>query len=72
MRAARRAAASGAFPWDAAIGFGLGVLRLSSREFWALTPRELARAIAALRAPPAAALDRGAFTALMAAFPDCA
>jgi uncharacterized phage protein (TIGR02216 family) len=35
------------FPWDAAIGFGLGVLRLSPAAFWAMTPRELALAIEA-------------------------
>ena len=30
------------FPWDEAIGFGLGVLRLSPQAFWSMTPRELA------------------------------
>jgi uncharacterized phage protein (TIGR02216 family) len=49
--------------------FGLGVLRLSSHEFWALTPRELAAAMPhptnAQHAPSAAAL-----AALMAQFPD--
>jgi uncharacterized phage protein (TIGR02216 family) len=52
------------------MAFGLGVLRLSSREFWSLTPRELAAAAdgvygAAPRAPPRAALD-----ALLHDFPD--
>lgn len=48
---------------------GFGLLRLSSRDFWALTPRELA---AALR-PAARAADapsRAALDALMRAFPD--
>ncbi len=27
------------FPWREAIGFGLGVLRLSPAQFWAMTPR---------------------------------
>ena len=36
------------FPWDQAIGFGLGVLRLAPASFWAMTPRELAFAIAAV------------------------
>ena len=29
------------FPWDEAIGLGLGVLRLSPDAFWRMTPREL-------------------------------
>ena len=33
------------FPWDDAMSFGFAVLRLSSREFWAMTPRELAIAM---------------------------
>jgi uncharacterized phage protein (TIGR02216 family) len=51
--------------------FGLGTLRLGPREFWGLSPRELAAAIAGASGrsrpdpPPRAALDR-----LMAAFPD--
>lgn len=57
------------FPWEQAIGFGLGVLRLSPETFWRMTPRELAHAIRALRgdAPPLARTD---FEALMRAFPD--
>ena len=46
------------FPWKDAIGFGLGVLRLSPNQFWRMTPRELAYAIEVLtgrRGPP---LDR--------------
>ena len=34
-----------AFPWCAAMRFGLGTLRLSPRDFWAMTPRELAAAM---------------------------
>jgi Phage tail assembly chaperone protein, TAC len=30
------------FPWKQAIGFGLGVLKLSPEQFWRMTPRELA------------------------------
>jgi uncharacterized phage protein (TIGR02216 family) len=59
------------FPWAEAMRFGFGTLRLSSREFWGLTPRELAAAVegASGRArgrPP----DRAAMERLMAAFPD--
>jgi len=35
------------FPWGEAMAFGLGVLRLPSRDFWGLTPRELAAAFEA-------------------------
>ena len=57
------------FPWKEAIGFGLGVLRLSSEQFWSMTPRELAYAIEAITgrvAPP----DRGTLTQLMRTYPD--
>jgi len=57
------------FPWREAIGFGLGVLRLSPDEFWRMTPRELAYAIEAAtgrRAP----LDRAGFEQLMKRYPD--
>jgi uncharacterized phage protein (TIGR02216 family) len=58
------------FPWDAAIGFGLGVLRIPPREFWAMTPRELALAIRAVKEPAVAAPDRIALESLMTRFPD--
>ena len=59
------------FPWGEAMRFGLGALKLASREFWGLTPRELAAAVegaggrARGRPPERPVLDR-----LMAAFPD--
>ena len=37
------------FPWHEAMGFGLGVLRLAPDQFWRMTPRELACAVAAVR-----------------------
>lgn len=51
------------------MGFGFGRLRLSSRDFWALTPRELA---AAMRGPVHAPeiFTRAALDALMRAYPD--
>lgn len=51
-----------------AVGFGL--LRLSSAAFWAMTPREIERAMFFLRGGAAGGPDRGVFAALMAAFPD--
>ncbi|RFC64226.1 phage tail assembly chaperone [Fulvimarina endophytica] len=63
--------AAAAFPWDDVLAFGLGVLKLSPRDFWAATPRELAAAMGAFggrsgaRAPSPADL-----LALMTRFPD--
>jgi uncharacterized phage protein (TIGR02216 family) len=59
------------FPWTDAMRFGFGVLKLSPREFWGLTPRELASAFEGVsgrsrpRPPERATIDR-----LIAAFPD--
>jgi uncharacterized phage protein (TIGR02216 family) len=58
------------FPWKKAIGFGLGVLRLSPEAFWQMTPRELACAIEAVCGPAVPPLDRASFDDLMARFPD--
>ncbi|MFG1347282.1 rcc01693 family protein [Xanthobacter autotrophicus DSM 431] len=58
------------FPWDAAMGAGFGLLRLSSDAFWRMTPRELAAAMSALLPPPPDRLARGDLEALMARFPD--
>lgn len=49
---------------------GLGVLRLPPAAFWAMTPRELAAAIAGLGGARPLALGRAEFTALAARFPD--
>ena len=59
-----------AFPWDAAMRFGLGVLRLPPREFWAMTPRELAAAWGAVMGERSGPLERPAFETLMERFPD--
>ncbi len=58
------------FPWKQAIGFGLGVLRLSPEAFWQMTPRELACAIEAVSGPMSQPLDRAALAGLMTRFPD--
>lgn len=57
------------FPWKQAIGFGLGVLRLSPEQFWRMTPRELAYAIEAATGRTAP-LDRIGLAALMKRYPD--
>lgn len=59
-----------AFPWREAMRLGFGVLRLSSREFWALTPRELSAAFEALSGRQTAAPDRARLTTMMEQFPD--
>ena len=58
------------FPWKDAMGFGLGVLRLSPDAFWRMTPRELAAAMETVLGPRQAALDRASFAALRVRFPD--
>ena len=58
------------FPWRAAMSFGFGVLRLSSRDFWAMTPRELALAMNARRGGVIAAPDRATLNEMMRRFPD--
>jgi uncharacterized phage protein (TIGR02216 family) len=58
------------FPWDEAIGFGLGVLRLSPDAFWKMTPRELALAIRAATGRSGTSLARETFDELMKRFPD--
>lgn len=60
-----------AFPWAEAMRFGFGVLGLSSREFWGLTPRELAAAFEARAGRSrGVAPGRDVLGRLMDAFPD--
>lgn len=58
------------FPWETAMGFGLGVLKLSPREFWGMTPRELALAYEALSGRRPVSPGRDALEELMRRFPD--
>lgn len=59
------------FPWSAAMQFGFGVMRLSSRDFWGLTPRELASAFEAVSGRSRrVAPGRDTLASLMRAFPD--
>jgi uncharacterized phage protein (TIGR02216 family) len=58
------------FAWDEAIGFGLGVLRLSSDAFWRMTPRELARAVEAVNGRMPVHFDRATLTQMMTRYPD--
>ena len=49
---------------------GFGVMRLSSREFWALTPRELAAAFEGISGRTTLPPARKALEAMMAMYPD--
>ena len=51
-----------------AIGFGL--LRLSPRTFWAMTPIEMERAMSTISPGRSAPPARGDLAALMRAYPD--
>ena len=58
------------FPWDRLIGIGLGLLRLSPRDFWAMTPREFAHVLRTLGGAASDAPGRSGLQALMTMFPD--
>jgi uncharacterized phage protein (TIGR02216 family) len=58
------------FAWREAIGFGLGILRLSADEFWRMTPRELALAVEAVTGRALQPLARATLTELMTRYPD--
>jgi uncharacterized phage protein (TIGR02216 family) len=58
------------FPWREAMQVGFGVMRLSSREFWALTPRELAAAFEGVSGRTTMPPARAALERMMVAYPD--
>ena len=58
------------FPWEAAMGFGFGVLRLAPQQFWALTPRELAAAYRTIAGEGRVAPGRSELDQLMERYPD--
>lgn len=59
------------FPWDELIGLGLGLLRLAPRDFWSMTPREMAHVLRSLGFDDAGgAPGRQGLDALMALYPD--
>ncbi|WP_183831452.1 rcc01693 family protein [Aquamicrobium lusatiense] len=59
-----------AFPWDEVMTMGLGLLRLSPKEFWAMTPIEFERASRPFSQRRQTAPARADLTKLMRAFPD--
>ena len=58
------------FPWKAAMQFGLGVLRLAPKDFWAMTPRELSAAYTAFEASVQKPIERTKMQELEKQFPD--
>jgi uncharacterized phage protein (TIGR02216 family) len=58
------------FPWGSVLAFGLGVLRLSPRDFWAMTPRELNAAFEGVYGRVSETPRLADFAAIMAAHPD--
>ena len=54
------------FPWARFMELGLGVLRLSPKDFWNATPREIAAAFGGA----APQLHRASFEDLMRRYPD--
>ena len=59
-----------AFPWDAVMAVGLGVLQLAPSEFWRMTPREFASAIAPFLPARPVPIGRARLASLMQQFPD--
>lgn len=49
---------------------GFGLLRLSSRDFWAMTPRELERAMSVIETARTGAPGKAQLIELMKRFPD--
>lgn len=60
------------FPWRQAMAIGLGVLRLSPRDFWSMTPRELEAAFVGLTqgGHPVSPMSAAELDALMKRHPD--
>lgn len=56
--------------WTGLMRFGLGVLRMTPRDFWAMTPREFLAAAEPLLGEAAAPMTRADLEALRARFPD--
>jgi uncharacterized phage protein (TIGR02216 family) len=59
-----------AFPWQEAMAFGFGYLKLSSKEFWSLTPKELYAAMRYLAPLPSTYPSKESLHHLMTLFPD--
>ncbi len=60
---------SAPFPWDLVMHVGFSLLRLSSKDFWALTPVEFFLMTGGAR-PRGMVTERGELEELMRVFPD--
>ncbi len=58
------------FPFKELMEFGFGVLKLSSKDFWNMTPREIIAAYRAIYPNPGAPIERKRFEELLEQFPD--
>lgn len=58
------------FPWDNVMQFGFSVLKLSSQDFWSMTPREIAFAMRGFGASDNKPLSRSSLDHLLQQFPD--
>ena len=58
------------FPWGEVMRVGLGVLRLSPDDFWAMTPREFAAAASGLSTLRLQPPTRPQIENMMKSFPD--
>jgi Conserved hypothetical phage protein (DUF2376). len=58
------------FPWQQAMGIAFAWLRLSPKDFWAMSPRELAAALSVFEPGEGQALQRRELEELMRLFPD--
>jgi uncharacterized phage protein (TIGR02216 family) len=58
------------FPWRQVMAVGFGGLGLSSRDFWAMTPRELAAAVDGVFGMAGEPPDRTTLETLMTRYPD--
>ncbi|MBX3581304.1 MAG: phage tail assembly chaperone [Rhizobiaceae bacterium] len=64
------AAGTNEFPWDSVMAAAFGLLRLSPRDFWSMTPREMERAMSVLAGDRRGAPDRAELMNMMHRFPD--
>jgi uncharacterized phage protein (TIGR02216 family) len=64
------AGAAQAFPWNDVMATGLGLLRLSPKTFWSMTPREFERAASTLPFRASIPPGRDALLEMMETYPD--
>lgn len=58
------------FPWDAVMAFGLGTLKLSPKDFWGLSVRELQAAMTPYQENETKTISRQWLDSAMGRFPD--